>query len=125
VNIVGRSFARHAFVQALSAEAFVRAMARLRARAGRRRSRRRHHSPGRREGDRRRVPGVDYKHGELVQTGLRGVWSEPLPPGKYAFNTYAGKVFPVPTTLPVAREDPPVSGRSEEPRRRAACRQPP
>jgi uncharacterized membrane protein YqiK len=44
------------------------------------------------------LSGTDYKHGELVQKGLRGVWSEPLLPGKYAFNTYAGKVFPVPTT---------------------------
>src|SRR5437773_2677195 len=42
--------------------------------------------------------GAAYKHGELVQKGLRGVWSEPLLPGKYAFNTYAGKVFLVPTT---------------------------
>ena len=30
--------------------------------------------------------------------GNRGVWSEPLLPGKYAFNTYAGKVIIVPTT---------------------------
>jgi uncharacterized membrane protein YqiK len=30
--------------------------------------------------------------------GERGVWSEPLLPGKYAFNTYAGKVIIVPTT---------------------------
>jgi uncharacterized membrane protein YqiK len=44
------------------------------------------------------LSGIDYKHGELVQKGLRGVWSEPLLPGKYAFNTYAGKVFTVPTT---------------------------
>ena len=38
------------------------------------------------------LSGDDYKHGELVATGERGVWSEPLLPGKYAFNTYAGKV---------------------------------
>ncbi len=44
------------------------------------------------------LSGTDYKHGELVQKGLRGVWSEALLPGKYAFNTYAGKVFLVPTT---------------------------
>jgi hypothetical protein len=49
------------------------------------------------------LSGVDSKHGELVQKGLRGVWSEPLLPGKYAFNTYAAKVFPVPTTLPPRR----------------------
>ncbi len=42
--------------------------------------------------------GTDYRHGELVNRGSRGVWSEPLLPGKYAFNTYAGKVLVVPTT---------------------------
>ena len=40
----------------------------------------------------RTYPAVDYRHGELVEKGNRGVWSEPLLPGKYAFNTYAGKV---------------------------------
>jgi uncharacterized membrane protein YqiK len=44
------------------------------------------------------ISGVDYRHGELVAPGQRGVWSEPLLPGKYAFNTYAGKVLLVPTT---------------------------
>lgn len=44
------------------------------------------------------LSGLDYRHGELVSKGQRGVWSEPLLPGKYAFNTYAGKVIPVPTT---------------------------
>ncbi len=43
------------------------------------------------------VTGAEYKHGELVARGTRGVWSEGLLPGKYAFNTYAGKVLPVPT----------------------------
>jgi len=42
--------------------------------------------------------GEDYRHGELVARGSRGVWSDPLLPGKYAFNTYAGKVIIVPTT---------------------------
>ena len=44
------------------------------------------------------LSGVDYRHGELVQRGQRGVWVTPLMPGKYAFNTYAGKVISVPTT---------------------------
>jgi uncharacterized membrane protein YqiK len=44
------------------------------------------------------LSGADYRHGELVAPGQRGVWSEPLLPGKYAFNTYAGKVLLVPTT---------------------------
>jgi uncharacterized membrane protein YqiK len=34
----------------------------------------------------------------MVERGKRGVWSEALLPGKYAFNTYAGKVIMVPTT---------------------------
>jgi uncharacterized membrane protein YqiK len=42
--------------------------------------------------------GTDYTHGELVETGCRGVWRDPLMPGKYAFNTYAGKIELVPTT---------------------------
>ena len=42
--------------------------------------------------------GTEYRHGELVARGNRGVWSEPLLPGKYAFNTYAGKILMVPTT---------------------------
>jgi uncharacterized membrane protein YqiK len=44
------------------------------------------------------LSGADYTHGELVERGTRGVWSEALLPGKYAFNTYAGKVVIVPTT---------------------------
>ena len=44
------------------------------------------------------LTGKDYKHGELVARGFRGVWSEPLLPGKYAFNTFAGSVVSIPTT---------------------------
>jgi uncharacterized membrane protein YqiK len=44
------------------------------------------------------LTGAQYKHGELVKKNTRGVWNEPLLPGKYAFNTYAGKVMSVPTT---------------------------
>jgi uncharacterized membrane protein YqiK len=44
------------------------------------------------------LSGSDYRHGTLVSNGDRGVWSEALLPGKYAFNTYAGKVIIVPTT---------------------------
>lgn len=46
----------------------------------------------------RDISGSDYRHGELVETGERGVWAKPLLPGKYAFNTYAGRVMIVPTT---------------------------
>ncbi|MGN6152742.1 MAG: SPFH domain-containing protein [Lysobacteraceae bacterium] len=44
------------------------------------------------------ITGTDYSHGELVENGCRGVWRDPLMPGKYAFNTYAGKIELVPTT---------------------------
>jgi uncharacterized membrane protein YqiK len=44
------------------------------------------------------LSGEGYRHGEMVRAGERGVWSEPLLPGKYAFNTYAGKLLLVPTT---------------------------
>jgi uncharacterized membrane protein YqiK len=44
------------------------------------------------------LSGADYKHGELIEKGARGVWNEPLLPGKYAFNTYAGRIIAVPTT---------------------------
>jgi uncharacterized membrane protein YqiK len=46
----------------------------------------------------RDLSGDAYRHGEMVRAGERGVWSDPLLPGKYAFNTYAGKVIMVPTT---------------------------
>jgi uncharacterized membrane protein YqiK len=43
------------------------------------------------------VSGEQYRHGELVSNGSRGVWKDPLLPGKYAFNTYAGKIEIIPT----------------------------
>ena len=54
--------------------------------------------------------GEDYRHGELVDRGTRGVWSEPLLPGKYAFNTYAGKMVIVPTTNFILRWDQDTTG---------------
>jgi len=44
------------------------------------------------------ISGEDYKHGQLVQPGQRGVWAVPLQPGKYAINPYAQDVKLVPTT---------------------------
>src|SRR5258708_24824224 len=44
------------------------------------------------------LSGAEYRDGELVERGKRGVWEEALLPGKYAFNTYAGKVIAIPTT---------------------------
>src|SRR5271168_4627337 len=43
------------------------------------------------------VSGELYRHGELVLNGSRGVWRDPMLPGKYAFNTYAGKIEIIPT----------------------------
>ena len=54
--------------------------------------------------------GEDYRHGELVQRGHRGVWAEPLLPGKYAFNTYAGKIIAVPTTNFILKWDTETTG---------------
>jgi uncharacterized membrane protein YqiK len=42
--------------------------------------------------------GVAFRHGERVHVGERGVWEKTLGPGKYPFNTYAGKLARVPTT---------------------------
>jgi uncharacterized membrane protein YqiK len=43
------------------------------------------------------VTGSEFKHGNLVKKGQRGVWVEPLDPGKYAINPYTHKVELVPT----------------------------
>ncbi|WP_329742035.1 SPFH domain-containing protein [Dyella sp. A6] len=53
--------------------------------------------------------GEGYSHGELVDSDCRGVWKEPLLPGKYAFNTYAGKVQLVPTTNFILKWTPEVT----------------
>ncbi len=54
--------------------------------------------------------GVDFKHGNIVHKGFKGVWSEPLGPGKYPINIYTTKVELVPTTNLVLNW---ASGRSE------------
>ena len=54
--------------------------------------------------------GDEYRHGEMVDRGSRGVWSEPLLPGKYAFNTYAGKIIIVPTTNFILKWDQDTTG---------------
>ncbi len=48
------------------------------------------------------LPGVDttgdtFKHGNLVGRGQKGVWADPLDPGKYPINPYTHKVECVPT----------------------------
>jgi len=44
------------------------------------------------------VTGDSFKHGNIVSKGFRGVWMEPLGPGKYPINTYTMKTELVPTT---------------------------
>lgn len=44
------------------------------------------------------VTGESFRHGNIVSKGFRGVWMEPLGPGKYPINTYTMKVELVPTT---------------------------
>jgi uncharacterized membrane protein YqiK len=44
------------------------------------------------------VSGADFRHGERVARGERGVWEKALGPGKYPFNMYAGNIVLVPTT---------------------------
>lgn len=44
------------------------------------------------------LSGIDFKHGNIVQKGQKGVWNEPLGPGKYPLNRLIMKVETVPTT---------------------------
>ncbi len=44
------------------------------------------------------LSGITFKHGNIVSRGEKGVWAEPLGPGKYPINTFIMKVELVPTT---------------------------
>lgn len=44
------------------------------------------------------LSGVDFRHGNIVRKGCKGVWAEPLGPGKYPLNNYILNVEFVPTT---------------------------
>lgn len=44
------------------------------------------------------ISGLEFKHGDLVNTGHKGVWAIPLYPGKHPINTRVMKVELVPTT---------------------------
>ncbi|MFN8138871.1 MAG: SPFH domain-containing protein [Fimbriimonadales bacterium] len=44
------------------------------------------------------LTGDQFKHGNIVRRGFRGVWNDPLGPGKYPINIYTMKVELVPTT---------------------------
>jgi uncharacterized membrane protein YqiK len=43
------------------------------------------------------VTGDTFRHGNLVSKGEKGVWVDPLDPGKYPINPYTHKVVNVPT----------------------------
>lgn len=44
------------------------------------------------------LSGSEFKHGNIVGRGFKGVWAEPFGPGKYPINPYIMKVEMVPTT---------------------------
>jgi uncharacterized membrane protein YqiK len=44
------------------------------------------------------LSGIEFKHGNIVSKGEKGVWAEPLGPGKYPINTFIMRVESVPTT---------------------------
>ena len=44
------------------------------------------------------LSGSEFKHGNIVGKGYKGVWAEPLGPGKYPVNTFVQKIEIVPTT---------------------------
>lgn len=44
------------------------------------------------------ISGTEFKHGNIVSKGYKGVWTEPLGPGKYPVNTFVQKIELVPTT---------------------------
>ena len=44
------------------------------------------------------VSGDEFTHGDLVEKGRKGVWVEPLLPGKHPINSRVMKVELVPTT---------------------------
>jgi uncharacterized membrane protein YqiK len=44
------------------------------------------------------LSGSEFKHGNIVSKGEKGVWLEPLGPGRYPINTFIMRVELVPTT---------------------------
>jgi uncharacterized membrane protein YqiK len=48
-------------------------------------------------GEGKDISGDAFKHGNLVSRGEKGVWAEPLDPGKYPINPYCRRVEIVPT----------------------------
>lgn len=44
------------------------------------------------------LSGVEFKHGNIVARGYKGVWADPLGPGKYPINPFIMRTELVPTT---------------------------
>lgn len=44
------------------------------------------------------LTGANFKHGNIVKKGCKGIWIDPMGPGKYPINKYIMKVETVPTT---------------------------
>ena len=44
------------------------------------------------------ISGAEFRHGNIVTKGAKGVWAEPFGPGKYPINTYIQRIELVPTT---------------------------
>ena len=44
------------------------------------------------------LSGVEFKHGNIVAKGFKGVWAEPMGPGKYPLNPFIMRTELVPTT---------------------------
>jgi uncharacterized membrane protein YqiK len=44
------------------------------------------------------VSGTEFRHGNIVTKGQKGVWAEAFGPGKYPINTYIQRIELVPTT---------------------------
>ena len=57
------------------------------------------------------VSGTQFRYGEQVEPGHRGVWKNALPPGKYTLNPFAVKIELVPTVNFVLRW---ITGQSEQ-----------
>src|ERR1043165_1304462 len=44
------------------------------------------------------LSGAEFKHGNIVEKGKKGVWGEPMGPGKYPLNPFVMRAEVVPTT---------------------------
>src|SRR6266853_1900201 len=70
------------------------------------------------------VSGVEFKHGDLVVAGHKGVWVTPLYPGKHPINTRVMKVEPFPNTNVDLREPhsfPTRRSSDDAPQSRLSC----